>query len=71
VPDDPDARLVVLGSAHPYIRERTARGGGGQGDLESRGNMPALPHDWPSGSDKVSLQDLVEAFAATWLGRRY
>jgi predicted AAA+ superfamily ATPase len=64
VPDDLDARLVVLPSEHPYSKEQ-----GGPAEtlartvLESRGNTPRLYRNTLVflAADKVRLQDLDEA----------
>ncbi len=64
VPDDLDARLVVLGIDHPYSKEP-----GGAGEtaakaiLESRGNTPRLYRNTLVflAADKTRLQDLDEA----------
>ncbi len=64
VPDDMDARLVVLGVGHPYSKE-----GGSPAEvaakaiLESRGNSPRLYRNTLVflAADKTRLQDLDEA----------
>jgi hypothetical protein len=64
VPDDLDARLVVLGTAHPYSRE-----GGSPAELaakailQTRGNAPRLYQNTLVflAADKTRLQDLDEA----------
>ncbi len=64
VPDDLDARLVVLGVSHPYTKEpgnpaeRAA-----QAVLEARGNAPRLFRNTLVflAADKTRLQDLDEA----------
>jgi hypothetical protein len=64
VPDDLDARLVVLGTAHPYGRE-----GGSPAELaakailQTRGNAPRLYQNTLVflAADKTRLQDLDEA----------
>jgi hypothetical protein len=64
VPDDFDARLVVLGIDHPYSREpgspaETA----GEAILETRGSAPRLYRNTLSflAGDRTRLQDLDEA----------
>jgi predicted AAA+ superfamily ATPase len=64
VPDDFDARLVVLSAEHSYTKEggnpaETAA----QGILESRGNTPRLYRNTLVflAADKVRMQDLEEA----------
>jgi len=64
VPDDPDARLVVLGTDHPY-----SKGAGSSAELaakaifELRGNSPRLYRNALVflAADKVRLQDFDEA----------
>ena len=64
VPDDPDARLVVIGTADPYSKEA-----GSPAEifakkvLESRGNSPRLYKNTLAflAVDKTRLQDLDEA----------
>jgi len=64
VPDDPDARLVVIGTSDPYSKE-----GGSPAEifakkvLESRGNSPRLYKNTLAflAVDKTRLQDLDEA----------
>ncbi len=64
VPDDRDARLVVLPAEHPYSREpHSAAETVAQAVLESRGNTPRLYRNTLVflAADKVRLQDLDEA----------
>ena len=64
VPDDLDARLVVLPSEHSYTKEPgSAAGTAAQAILESRGNTPRLYRNTLVflAADKVRLQDLDEA----------
>jgi predicted AAA+ superfamily ATPase len=64
VPDDPDARLVVLQSEHPYTKEPgSAAEAAARAILESRGNTPRLYRNTVVflAADKVRLQDLDEA----------
>jgi predicted AAA+ superfamily ATPase len=64
VPDDLDARLVVLSSEHPYSKElSSAAETSAQAILESRGNAPRLYRNTLVflAADKVRLQDLDEA----------
>lgn len=64
VPDDPDARLVVLGIDHPYSKEKgNAAETAAQAILESRGNAPRLFRNALvfMAADKARLQDLYEA----------
>jgi len=64
VPDDLDARLVVLPSEHTYTKEPgSAAETAARAILESRGNTPRLYRNTLVflASDKVRLQDLDEA----------
>jgi predicted AAA+ superfamily ATPase len=64
VPDDYDARLVVLPAEHPYSRESgNAADVAAKAILESRGNAPRLYRNTLVflAADKVRLQDLDEA----------
>jgi hypothetical protein len=64
VPDDLDARLVVLPAEHPYTKEPgNAAETAAQATLESRGNTPRLYRNTLVflAADKVRLQDLDEA----------
>ena len=64
VPDDLDARLVVLPSEHPYAKEPTsAAETAARAIIESRGNTPRLYRNTLVFlvADKVRLQDLDEA----------
>lgn len=64
VPDDLDARLVVLSPEHPYTKEAgNAAETAAQGILESRGNTPRLYRNTLVflAADKVRLKDLDEA----------
>jgi predicted AAA+ superfamily ATPase len=64
VPDDRDARLVVLPAEHPYSKEAgNAAEVAAQGILEARGNAPRLYRNTLVflAADKVRLQDLDEA----------
>ena len=64
VPDDLDARLVVLGSEQPYSREAgTPAEVAAKAILETRGNTPRLYRNALVflAADKVRLQDLDEA----------
>jgi predicted AAA+ superfamily ATPase len=64
VPDDLDARLVVLGVDHPYSREGNSAGElAARAMLESRGNAPRLYRNTLVflAADKTRLQDLDEA----------
>jgi predicted AAA+ superfamily ATPase len=64
VPDDLDARLVVLGVNHPYSREGNSAGElAARAILESRGNAPRLYRNTLVflAADKTRLQDLDEA----------
>ncbi len=64
VPDDPDARLVVLGSDHPYSKDAGNAGeAAAKAILESRGNTPRLYRNALVflAVDKTRLQDLDEA----------
>jgi len=64
VPDDLDARLVVLGAEHPYSREpESAAGIAAKAIIESRGNTPRLFRNTLVflAADKTRLQDLDEA----------
>ncbi|MEI7432418.1 MAG: DUF499 domain-containing protein, partial [Betaproteobacteria bacterium] len=64
VPDDLDARLVVLGLAHPYSRETgNAADLASKSILENRGNSPRLYRNTLVflAADKTRLQDLDEA----------
>jgi predicted AAA+ superfamily ATPase len=64
VPDDLDARLVVLPSEHPYSRDSgNAAELAAKAILESRGNAPRLYRNTLVflAADKVRLQDLDEA----------
>jgi predicted AAA+ superfamily ATPase len=64
VPDDLDARLVVLGIDHPYSKEAGgAAETAAKAILESRGNTPRLYRNTLVflAADKTRLQDLDEA----------
>ena len=64
MPDDLDARLVVLSAEHPYTKEPgSAAETAGRAILESRGNTPRLYRNTLVflAADKVRLQDLDEA----------
>jgi hypothetical protein len=64
VPDDLDARLVVLGVNHPYSKEGNSAGElAARAILESRGNAPRLYRNTLVflAADKTRLQDLDEA----------
>jgi len=64
VPDDLDARLVVLGVNHPYSKEPgSAAETAAKAILESRGNTPRLYRNTLVflAADKIRLQDLDEA----------
>ena len=64
VPDDLDARLVVLPAEHPYSKEPgSAAETAARAILESRGNTPRLYRNTLVflAADKVRLQDLDEA----------
>ena len=64
VPDDLDARLVVLSVDHPYSKESgNAAETAAQAVLESRGNVPRLFRNTLVflAADKTRLQDLDEA----------
>ena len=64
VPDDLDARLVVLGVEHPYSKEPgSAAETAAKAILESRGNTPRLYRNTLVflAADKTRLQDLDEA----------
>jgi hypothetical protein len=64
VPDDLDARLVVLGTAHPYSKEAgNAAETAAKAILETRGNSPRLYRNTLVflAADKTRLQDLDEA----------
>ena len=64
VPDDLDARLVVLGIDHPYSKEPgSAAELAAKAILESRGNTPRLYRNTLVflAADKTRLQDLDEA----------
>jgi predicted AAA+ superfamily ATPase len=64
VPDDLDARLVVLGVDHPYSKEAgSAAETAAKAILESRGNTPRLYRNTLVflAADKTRLQDLDEA----------
>ncbi|MGH8642875.1 MAG: Swt1 family HEPN domain-containing protein [Burkholderiales bacterium] len=64
VPDDRDARLVVLPAEHPYSREPGNAGeSAARAILESRGNTPRLYRNTLVflAPDKARLQDLEEA----------
>lgn len=64
VPDDLDARLVVLGSDHPYSKEAgNAAETAAKAILESRGSTPRLYRNTLVflAADRTRLQDLDEA----------
>ena len=64
VPDDLDARLVVLPAEHPYSKEPgSAAESAAKAILESRGNTPRLFRNTLVflAADRVRLQDLDEA----------
>jgi hypothetical protein len=67
VPDDRDARLVVLGVEHPYSREPgNAAGAAARAILESRGGTPRLYRNTLVflAADKTRWQELDEAVRA-------
>jgi predicted AAA+ superfamily ATPase len=63
VPDDYEARLVVLPSDHPYTKENNAAEAAAKTILESRGNAPRLYRNTLVflAADKARFQDLDEA----------
>lgn len=64
IPDDLDARLVVLAAEHPYAKEDgNPAQAAAQAILESRGNSPRLYRNTLVflAADRVRLQDLDEA----------
>lgn len=64
VPDDFEARLVVLGSDHPYSKEAQSTGElAAKAILENRGNAPRLYRNTLVflAADRTRLQDLDEA----------
>ncbi len=64
VPDDLDARLVVLGVDHPYLKESgNEAAAAAKAILESRGNTPRVYRNTLVflAADKTRLQDLDEA----------
>ena len=64
VPDDPDARLVVLGMDYPYSKEPSSPAElAARAIFESRGNTPRLYRNTLIflAADKTRLQDLDEA----------
>jgi predicted AAA+ superfamily ATPase len=64
VPDDLDARLIVLSAEHPYTKDAdNAAEVAAKAILESRGNTPRLFRNTLVflAADKVRLQDLEEA----------
>lgn len=64
VPDDMDARLVVLGVGHPYSKEGDSQAEiAAKAILETRGNTPRLYRNTLVflAADKTRLQDLDEA----------
>jgi predicted AAA+ superfamily ATPase len=64
VPDDLDARLVVLGVDHPYSKEQGSPAeSAAKAILEMRGNTPRLYRNTLVflAADKIRLQDLDEA----------
>jgi predicted AAA+ superfamily ATPase len=64
VPDDLDARLVVLGTGHPYSREANSPAElAAKNILEQRGNTPRLYRNTLVflAADRTRLQDLDEA----------
>ncbi len=64
VPDDMDARLIVLSAEHPYTKDAdNAAEVAAKAILESRGNTPRLFRNTLVflAADKVRLQDLDEA----------
>jgi predicted AAA+ superfamily ATPase len=64
VPDDLDARLVVLGVNHPYVKDgQSAAEITAKAILETRGNTPRLYRNTLVflAADKTRLQDLDEA----------
>jgi predicted AAA+ superfamily ATPase len=64
VPDDLDARLVLLGIAHPYSKEENSPAEvAAKAILETRGNTPRLFRNTLVflAADKTRLQDLDEA----------
>lgn len=64
VPDDLDARLVVLSIAHPYSKEESSPADvAAKAILETRGNSPRLYRNTLVflAADKTRLQDLDEA----------
>jgi hypothetical protein len=73
VPDDLDARLVVLGVNHPYSKEGgSAAELAAKAILETRGNTPRLYRNTLVflAADKTRLQDLDEAARKSWRGSR-
>jgi len=70
VPDDLDARLVVLGVNHPYSKEGNSAGElAARAIIESRGNAPRLYRNTLVflAADRTRLQDLDEvARKSTW-----
>jgi len=64
VPDDLDARLVVMSADHPYSKDAdSAAEAAAKGILETRGNTPRIYRNTLVflAADKVRLQDLDEA----------
>src|SRR6185436_16431369 len=64
VPDDLDARLVVLGVDHPHSKETDSPAiASAKAILETRGNTPRLYRNTLAflAADKTRLQDLDEA----------
>ncbi|HWD92521.1 MAG TPA: Swt1 family HEPN domain-containing protein [Verrucomicrobiae bacterium] len=64
VPDDMDARLIVLSAEHPYTKEAdNAAESAARAILESRGNTPRLHRNTLVflAADKTRLQDLEDA----------
>jgi predicted AAA+ superfamily ATPase len=64
VPDDTDARLVVLGIEHPYSKDAAnPASAAARAILESRGSAPRLYRNTLTflAADKSRLQDLLEA----------
>jgi predicted AAA+ superfamily ATPase len=64
VPDDTEARLVVLGSEHPYTKDPgNAAEAAAKAILESRGNAPRIYRNTLVfvAADKIRLKDLDEA----------
>jgi predicted AAA+ superfamily ATPase len=63
VPDDLEARLVVLGTAFPYAKDENPAEVAAKGILEMRGNSPRLYRNTLvfAAADRTRLQDLEDA----------